>query len=536
MIFVLVLAATAVGIFYHTPGASIEFTTVRGERAVFQGSGLYRYDPAPLADEGVVWDAINLLIGLPLFAVAIYLSQGNSMRGRLLLGGLLFYWFYAYLQLMVTYSFNFLFLDYVTIYALSAVSFFMNLHDIEVARLPAQVSERFPRRLFIGFTFVVSIMLVFLWLGRILPVMASGRFPPELAGLNTLITRGVRFGHGRPLNAGDRDFALAPLPVGLPAGEPQYQLWFAHEHHPAGVDCRALDPGRKDQPHRSRSLSRDLPGRASFCGPVFQERAGGKSAPTVILIHGGGDNSLIWSLVYPGVARAYRVCSYDRPGYGWSETVPTPRSAAQNANELHLLLSQAGIEPPYLLVAHSIGGLTAHQFTHRYSDEVAGLILLDSMLAEQMVAQGTFWMRLPLVDTAICRLFSSSGLYRFLFDTGRLAPDEPVLKLPVELQPDALALRLRVGLCQATYAEQAAAIQDVHTLHEKGGLGDVPVAVLNAYETEADRKSLVERQKYVQRLSTQITYTAVGPSGHHIHLDQPDEVVQAILLMGESIR
>lgn len=261
-----------------------------------------------------------------------------------------------------------------------------------------------------------------------------------------------------------------------------------------------------------------------------------RGVPTVILIHGAGDNSLVWSLVQPELAKTYRVCSYDRPGYGWSEAGPAPRSASQNTDELHLLFSRAGIEPPYLLVAHSIGGLIAHQYAFRYPDEVTGLVLLDSMLADQMVAQGTFWMRLPLVDTLICRLASFTGLYRFLSENGGLAPDETVTKLPVELQPEALALSLRTGLCKTAYGEQAAAIQDVVTLHAEDGFGALPVVVLDAYETETERKGLAVRQKYVQLLSTRIASTAVGPSGHHIQLDQPEQVIQAVLLMRESIR
>jgi len=50
-IFILVLVATVTGIFYQTPGAPIEYRTVRGEQAIFQGSGLYRYDPAAFALE-----------------------------------------------------------------------------------------------------------------------------------------------------------------------------------------------------------------------------------------------------------------------------------------------------------------------------------------------------------------------------------------------------------------------------------------------------------------------------------------------------
>ena len=199
IIFFLVLVATATGIFYTTPGTHIEFMTVRGEQAMIQGSGLYRYDPVSLVREGVIWDVINLFIGLPLFAVAIILSQRNSLRGRLFLAGMLFYFFYVYLMVMTMDSFNFLFLVYVAIFGLSAVTFFMNLQRINVARLPEQVSKKFPRGWFTGCSFTLSAVLVFLWMGRILPVMISGQFPAELAGLTTMTTQGFDLGMLVPL-------------------------------------------------------------------------------------------------------------------------------------------------------------------------------------------------------------------------------------------------------------------------------------------------------------------------------------------------
>lgn len=45
-------------------------------------------------------------------------------------------------------------------------------------------------------------------------------------------------------------------------------------------------------------------------------------SPTVILEAGSANTSLTWSKVQPGIASFTRVCSYDRPGYGWSDTGP----------------------------------------------------------------------------------------------------------------------------------------------------------------------------------------------------------------------
>jgi len=199
LIFVLVLVATAAGIFYQAPGTPIEFTTVRGERAVYQGHGLYHYDPAWFAREGIVWDVINLSIGLPLFALAVLLTRRGSTRGQLLLGGMLFYFFYVYLMAATGNAMNPLFLVYVAVFALSGATFFLNLYAIDVARLPAATSSHFPRRLLISYTLFVASVLMILWTGRVVPILLSGNFPPDLAGVATLQSQALDLGLVVPL-------------------------------------------------------------------------------------------------------------------------------------------------------------------------------------------------------------------------------------------------------------------------------------------------------------------------------------------------
>src|SRR5262249_14629679 len=104
----------------------------------------------------------------------------------------------------------------------------------------------------------------------------------------------------------------------------------------------------------------------------------GKGGPAVVLIPGAGDFSFDWSLVQPSVARFARVCSFDRGGFAWSDSGPTPRSMKQEAFELHLLLQKAGIKGPCVLVGHSLGGLVARIYAEQYPDEVAGIVFVDS--------------------------------------------------------------------------------------------------------------------------------------------------------------
>lgn len=199
LILVLVVFATATGIFYRTKEPQIEHVTVRGDRATFQGSGLYRYDPDFLAREAIIWDVINLLIAVPLFAVGIFLSGRNSLRGRLLLAGLLMYLFYVYLMYATMMAFNPLFLVYVAIFSLSIVALAINLSKIDIGGLPQKFSERFPVRIFTGYMVLLAVMMIGLWVGRIIPMTLSNSLPPELTGLSTLESQALDLGLIAPI-------------------------------------------------------------------------------------------------------------------------------------------------------------------------------------------------------------------------------------------------------------------------------------------------------------------------------------------------
>src|SRR5215471_2137208 len=99
---------------------------------------------------------------------------------------------------------------------------------------------------------------------------------------------------------------------------------------------------------------------------------------TVILEAGAGDFSVEWSLVQPKIAAFTRVCAYDRAGDGWSELGPHPRTFHQIAYELHQLLQNAGVKPPFIMVGHSYGGWLVRQYQSSYPGEVAGMVLVES--------------------------------------------------------------------------------------------------------------------------------------------------------------
>ena len=112
----------------------------------------------------------------------------------------------------------------------------------------------------------------------------------------------------------------------------------------------------------------------------------GEGSPTVVLVSGLGEFSASWARVVDGTTATTRVCAYDRPGQGWSDDLSEPQDGAAAADDLHALLAAAGESAPYLLVGHSIGGPYAMTYAHRYPDEVAGMVLLDSTSPQQFTA------------------------------------------------------------------------------------------------------------------------------------------------------
>ncbi|HUP27757.1 MAG TPA: alpha/beta hydrolase, partial [Chloroflexia bacterium] len=97
----------------------------------------------------------------------------------------------------------------------------------------------------------------------------------------------------------------------------------------------------------------------------------GAGAPAIIMDAGLGDTSETWESVAGQIAQITRVFVYDRAGVGRSPLSTLPRTSNRMVRELRALLVHAKVEPPYLLVGHSFGGLNMMLYASRYPHEVA---------------------------------------------------------------------------------------------------------------------------------------------------------------------
>jgi pimeloyl-ACP methyl ester carboxylesterase len=104
----------------------------------------------------------------------------------------------------------------------------------------------------------------------------------------------------------------------------------------------------------------------------------GTGEPHILVINGLDENVNLWKKTLPGLADLGTVVIYDRGGVGWSDPGLNPRNANTISEEMRAFLRAIDFEPPYILVAHSLGGLYARYYANNYPSEVSGIVLVDT--------------------------------------------------------------------------------------------------------------------------------------------------------------
>jgi pimeloyl-ACP methyl ester carboxylesterase len=262
----------------------------------------------------------------------------------------------------------------------------------------------------------------------------------------------------------------------------------------------------------------------------------GEGSPTVILdaLFPGTVSNWVW--VQPEIAKTTRVCAYDRAGLGWSESGPEPRNAEQQARELHTLLTNAGIAGPYILVGHSLGGLSTRMFAAQYPDEVAGMALIEGTNPDS-------WKRLGKPEgvgvdrnqLAVAPLLARLGIFRLgLIPSFSSDPDLP-LRQGMEMQ----AFFNSVKSWETIRAVDASFSVALDQVRNAGGLGSKPLAIVLGSKGDGAIEQL--RDLFIQQaaLSTNSLTLVIDGATHAGLVDNQNYALQtsaAILKVVEAAR
>ncbi|HEY6231121.1 MAG TPA: alpha/beta fold hydrolase [Pyrinomonadaceae bacterium] len=228
------------------------------------------------------------------------------------------------------------------------------------------------------------------------------------------------------------------------------------------------------------------------------EGRGRPRLPTVVMDAGLGNSSESWLGIQPKLAEFARVCIYDRAGLGNSDPPVHTQTITRIVHDLHNLLRRAGISGPLVLVGHSLGGINVRLYASMYPRAVAGMVLVDSTHEEQFARMNA------------------------------LIPEEIKKQFP----PGALDLTSNEKIDFNEDHERSARLSKWHTniplivltaANARPG-GEGPLAYL-APKFEQIRQEL--QQDLVHR-SSKGRQIVASRSGHFIHRDEPELVVNAI--------
>lgn len=268
----------------------------------------------------------------------------------------------------------------------------------------------------------------------------------------------------------------------------------------------------------------------------------GEGSPTVVLEHSLG--GIEGYLLIQEIAKMTRVCIYDRAGYGWSDRSSKPRTSEQIVSELDNLLTQAGIDPPYLLVGNSFGSYNVRLYAHRFPEKVVGMVLTDGLhevgmlqMPLELQALKLFFMSGFVMST----LGSTLGIIRLLKKIGIFELLKPELR---QLEPGVLN-SVKRSFCRPKH--WLTMLREMHGLDASGyqlqaanHFDTLPIVLITASSffipsiwtvcvpIQAANKLRKKMHSEILKLSTDCIQIPAASSGHFVWIDRPDAILEAI--------
>jgi pimeloyl-ACP methyl ester carboxylesterase len=237
-------------------------------------------------------------------------------------------------------------------------------------------------------------------------------------------------------------------------------------------------------------------------------RVFGKGSPAVILISGFMAPQTYWDNIVPALAERTTVVTYDRAGYFQSELGKEPCTGHQSTLELKTMLDKLDVQGPYVVVGHSYGGKIAKLFTAAYPDQTRGTVLIDSShedwvedLRAIMTEAEQEWFDGQRASRPGAQLPGGPGCENAVLDTTQ----EQLRRIDIKVNAPLIVMT-------ASDRTQTPFYQS-----------------LSEETQEKFRQLVLDSPKKHLELSRKGKQIIVENTGHNIHIDQPQAVIDAIL-------
>lgn len=232
-----------------------------------------------------------------------------------------------------------------------------------------------------------------------------------------------------------------------------------------------------------------------------------------------------WDKVLGGLSSLAPVIAYDRPGIGESKSIDDRPTIENVSSRLVRMLEHLAIDPPYVLVGHSLGGLYVRGFAIHYPERLAGLVIIDPAdFTETRRSKRAYYTDLGLSEEKIDSVISE--FERRLEKRNATAPK------PLREEGEVLA-ELRAADFEEIRNSPLPNVP-IHIL--VGGKFDMPPKLRSReYDSEA-----YFRAKIRHRISRWIDVVQAvdkgmllysGDAGHFVHYDDPELLVSSVKIV-----
>jgi len=233
----------------------------------------------------------------------------------------------------------------------------------------------------------------------------------------------------------------------------------------------------------------------------------GGPIPVVFEAGMGGDLST-WDSVFNIAGKFTNAITYSRAGLGESEKGPLPRTLDRLLHDFITVIDTLNIQQPLILVGHSWGGLLARYYTSIIPQRIGGIIIVDGSHEEQKS-------RFKAID--------SLKWGKIYADTYHLV--DSLKKVAISTQDSHLLSALSEN-------DTMDEILSNYSEMKIKPLPDIPTVVLTSVGLEdlTKEEKTVKREMHSEWLvnSSNSMWIITSRSGHGIHEEQPDLVVNAI--------
>jgi pimeloyl-ACP methyl ester carboxylesterase len=282
----------------------------------------------------------------------------------------------------------------------------------------------------------------------------------------------------------------------------------------------------------------------------------GEGTPAVVIEPDWGGLSCEWQDIQNELSKLTTVITYDRAGYGESPRGEQPRDGRHIASELYTMLSNTNIREPYIFIGHSGGGLYVQLYAKMFPMDVAGIILVDSLTADNDEFDK---LDAPTYQSTVSFPARMENIRKFL----EIDKDEfsqqilPMLQnlyngMNEDIKHQLITYQSEKGFYQTLIDEYDASLDTYRQLKEIKMLPNFPLKVLcRDYkvmldiskqigipedEARAVEELWLKQSKNLLNLSTDSEFYLVSDSSHSIHQTRPDAVIQAVVDMVKKVR